>query len=339
MPESVHPGVDIPQSAQEGRRDSLSAAVDSIRLDVAELHNSLRSLSETLDERGTEVDSSVANLRARVTSTEVATDSQRLQLDALASQMDGHSASLLSLADDLSSLARDLGTTSTRFDTLIIRAERRDTSIRNLESDMSDQAAAFRDAGAQRATLAAQIRWLGLGGGGVLLLIGAITVWASHRGVLRRAHTASAAMVDRHVEAAATQLGEKLIGSDGELARRLSETNVAENHEFALAVAGEVTRMEGNLDRMDANIRGYKQLHRSLSEIRANLTSAGYELIPHIGKPYDPGLLVEVDDFVFDDSLPEGATRITRVFRPEVRFGGQILQAASIQVTEGPEAS
>lgn len=338
MPESVRPDVDIRQSSQEGRRDSLSAAVDSIRRDVAELRSSLRSLSGALDQRAVGVDSSVASLRTRLTSTEVATDRRRLRLDSLGLRTDGHSASLRSLADDLSSLAGDLSTASIRLDTLILDAERREASIRSLESGMSDQAGALSDADAQRATLAAQIRWLGYGGG-VLLLIGAIMVWANHRGVLRRADAATAAMVDKHVEAAATQLGEKLIGSDGELVRRLSETNVAENHGLALAVAGEITRMEGNLDRMDANIRGYKQLHRSLDEIRANLASAGYELVAHLGRSYDGGLQVEVDDVVVDDSLPESASRITRVLRPEVRFGGQILQAASIQVTQGPEAT
>ncbi len=312
--------------------------VDSLQRGVEALSHSVRLLSETLYRRQAEVETSVRGLRTRMASGEVATDSLRLRLDTLLTQAGERDASLRQLAGDLSGLRSNLNAASSSLDTLLSRTEGQEMSIRGLESGMSDQLRALSDASSQRDKLATQIRWLGLGGPALLLLIVAITVWVSHRQVLRRAGTATAGMVTERVEAAARALDRKLIASDGELAGRLTGSNVAENHDLALKVADEVTRMEGNLDRMDANIRGYKQLRRSLDKIRTNLGSAGYELVPHLGKSYDLGLLVEVEDFIFDDSLPEGQSTITRVFRPEVRFGGQILQAASIQVTEGPEA-
>ena len=106
------------------------------------------------------------------------------------------------------------------------------------------------------------------------------------------------------------------------------------DHSFPLRVADEITRMENNLLRMDPNVKGHKQLLRSIERVRSNLQGQGYELVELLGKSYNDGLLVEAD-FAPDENLQPGERVISRVFRPEVRFGGEIIQIAKIQVSQG----
>lgn len=112
------------------------------------------------------------------------------------------------------------------------------------------------------------------------------------------------------------------------------QTGVGEpNHSLALKVADELVRIETNLSRMDANVRGYKQLSASLRRIKDNYIANGYEIVDMLGKPYHEGMKV-IANFVPDDSLKEGEQLITGVVKPQINYKGQMIQAAQITVSQ-----
>ena len=106
------------------------------------------------------------------------------------------------------------------------------------------------------------------------------------------------------------------------------------DHGLALKVADEINRMENNLARMDPEVKGHKQLTKSIERVRTNMKANGYEMVAHLGKPFDEGIEAEVD-YITDESFEEGNRLITRVSRPEVRFNEKVIQRAKFQVTQG----
>ncbi len=107
-----------------------------------------------------------------------------------------------------------------------------------------------------------------------------------------------------------------------------------ENHGLPLGVCNELTRIENNLLAMDPAVRGHKQLSACVRRVKENLKVHGYEITELRDRPYDGGMLVEAD-FVSDDGLASDDRIITRIIRPEVRFGGMIVQNASVKVSVG----
>lgn len=51
------------------------------------------------------------------------------------------------------------------------------------------------------------------------------------------------------------------------------------DHSLALKVADEIVRIELNLSRMDASVKGYKQLAKAVERIKNNFQANGYEII------------------------------------------------------------
>ena len=105
------------------------------------------------------------------------------------------------------------------------------------------------------------------------------------------------------------------------------------NHALALKVADEITRIEINLSRMDPSIKGYKQLAASLKRIKDNFMANGYELVDMLGKPYTEGMRVNAD-FVINEELEDGKRIITGITKPQVNYKGEMIQKASITVSQ-----
>ncbi len=119
--------------------------------------------------------------------------------------------------------------------------------------------------------------------------------------------------------------------------RRQSEAALAESQRqggvgqsTVLALAGEITRMENNLNYM-GNIRGERQLKKSLERMKMALRAEDYTIVPMLGLPYNEGMRATAV-FVEDVSLPVGEAVIISVQKPQINRGGEMLQAASITV-------
>ena len=105
------------------------------------------------------------------------------------------------------------------------------------------------------------------------------------------------------------------------------------DHSLALKVADEIVRIEINLSRMDASVRGYKQLSKAVQRIKDNFSANGYEIVDMLGKPYNEGMRV-VANFVPDDSLEEGEQIISGIIKPQVNYHGVMIQSAQITVSQ-----
>jgi hypothetical protein len=53
-----------------------------------------------------------------------------------------------------------------------------------------------------------------------------------------------------------------------------------------------------------------------------------------LNKPYNDGMKVQAN-FRPDDSLKDGEQVITRIIKPQVNYGGVMIQSAQIEVSQG----
>ncbi|MCU7614841.1 hypothetical protein N0B16_10370 [Chryseobacterium sp. GMJ5] len=106
------------------------------------------------------------------------------------------------------------------------------------------------------------------------------------------------------------------------------------DHSLALKVADEIVRIHKNLQQMDANTKGLKQLSGSVKRIQDNFASNGYELVEMLGKEYNEGMKV-IANFIPSEDLETGKQIITRIIKPQVNFKNEMIQSAQIEVSVG----
>jgi hypothetical protein len=106
------------------------------------------------------------------------------------------------------------------------------------------------------------------------------------------------------------------------------------DHSLALKVADEIVRMQKNISRMDADIKGLKPLEKGIERIQANFAANGYEMTDLLNKKFDDRMTIEVVNVLDDESLPKGEKLISRVIRPQVLFNGVLIQRAQVEVSQ-----
>lgn len=179
----------------------------------------------------------------------------------------------------------------------------------------------------------------------VALLIVAIVIYiVLHRGISKGTDAISS------IRAAQDNLEEESVKLDTKLVELLdkqlsieknqakADTSVAQqvaspDHSLALKVADEITRIEKNLSRMDPSVKGYKPLVKAIDRIKDNFKANGYEIVTYLGQAYNEGMRIN-PEFVIDETLPEGTRTITSVSKPQVHFKGELIQKASVTVSQ-----
>ncbi|MDE6522857.1 MAG: hypothetical protein K2L17_08575 [Muribaculaceae bacterium] len=179
----------------------------------------------------------------------------------------------------------------------------------------------------------------------VALLIVAIVIYiVLHRGISKGTDAISS------IRAAQSNLEEESVKLDTKLVELLdkqlsieknqakADTSVAQqvavpDHSLALKVADEITRIEKNLSRMDTSVKGYKPLVKAIDRIKDNFKANGYEIVTYLGQAYNEGMRIN-PEFVIDETLPEGTRTITSVSKPQVHFKGELIQKASVTVSQ-----
>ncbi len=106
------------------------------------------------------------------------------------------------------------------------------------------------------------------------------------------------------------------------------------DHSLALKVADEIVRIHKNLQQMDSNTKGLKQLSASVKRIQDNFASNGYELVEMLGKEYNEGMKV-VANFIPSEDIETGKEIITRIIKPQVNYKNEMIQSAQIEVSVG----
>lgn len=105
------------------------------------------------------------------------------------------------------------------------------------------------------------------------------------------------------------------------------------DHSLVKTLADRITFMEMTLYKMDSSVKGYKQLTKSISQMKDNLSANGYELVDMLGKDYNEGMKVTAN-FVEDENLDEGKQIITGIIKPQINYNGVMIQAAQITVSQ-----
>lgn len=112
-------------------------------------------------------------------------------------------------------------------------------------------------------------------------------------------------------------------------------TNQEIDHSLALKVADEITLIERNLSLMDKEVKGLKQLSKSVQKLKDNLNANGYEIPELIGKQYHHGMKVIVVSSVPDENIEKDLELISKVIKPQVNFKNKMIQTAQIEVSVG----
>lgn len=105
------------------------------------------------------------------------------------------------------------------------------------------------------------------------------------------------------------------------------------DHSLIRTLADRITFMEMTLYKMDPKVRGFKQLSKSISQMKDNLLANGYELVEMLGKPYNDGMKVTAN-FIEDEELEAGKQIITGIIKPQINYKGKMIQAAQITVSQ-----
>uniref|UniRef100_UPI00404B0F62 hypothetical protein n=1 Tax=Gelidibacter sp. TaxID=2018083 RepID=UPI00404B0F62 len=116
-----------------------------------------------------------------------------------------------------------------------------------------------------------------------------------------------------------------------------SQSNISSekaDHSLALKVADEIVRMQKNISRMDADIKGLKPLEKGIERIQANFAANGYEMVNLLNNEYDERMNIDVINFVEDDTLESGKKIIFKIIKPQVNFNGILIQRAQVEVSQ-----
>jgi len=172
----------------------------------------------------------------------------------------------------------------------------------------------------------------------VTLLLGGIVYW-----LLGKRIASNQTDVETQIRNTKKSLEEESLKLDAQLLEiinsqlKIKETepgkleNGEKDHSLVLKVADEVTRILMNLEVMDKEIKGYKQLKKYSESILDNLKAYGYEIPQLIGMNYNSGMNM-VATLEFDETIESGKQIIKRIIKPQVNFEGKMIQAAKVTV-------
>lgn len=140
------------------------------------------------------------------------------------------------------------------------------------------------------------------------------------------------------LEAEAIKLDSKLVEI---LQTQLSISEVERNskgiaasepdHRLPLKVGDEIHRMRKRIAYMPQDVKGVSALSNSLKRLEEEFNDNGYELEELLGTKYVDGMKIEAR-FVDNPDLPPGEEIITDVLRPRIKYKGQVIQIAKVEV-------
>jgi len=140
------------------------------------------------------------------------------------------------------------------------------------------------------------------------------------------------AKIVEHFSSEVTEL-QKLSESAATLSKSTGQSGNNDEQDLIKTLADRITFMEMTLYRMDNKVRGYKQLTKSISQMKDNLSANGYEIVDMLGKPYNQGMKVTAN-FIEDENLEQGQQIITGIIKPQINYKGKMIQAAQITVSQ-----
>lgn len=173
----------------------------------------------------------------------------------------------------------------------------------------------------------------------ILALLVSAVVWMLHRKGQKISDDKIASLKKQ-----ADELNEKIVGqfssemselqNIGDALKNAGINSTAEpDHSLVKTLADRITFMEMTLYRMDSSVKGYKQLSKSIAQMKDNLLANGYEIVDMLGKEYDEGMKVTAN-FIEDENIESGKQIITGIVKPQINYKGVMIQSAQITVSQ-----
>lgn len=173
----------------------------------------------------------------------------------------------------------------------------------------------------------------------IFAILASVVVWLLHKKGQKTSDDKIALLKKQ-----ADELNEKIVGQFsnemGEL-QKISDvlrnaggnSSTEPDHSLVKTLADRITFMEMTLYRMDSSVKGYKQLSKSIAQMKDNLLANGYEIVDMLGKEYDEGMKVTAN-FVEDENIESGKQIITGIVKPQINYKGVMIQSAQITVSQ-----
>lgn len=129
---------------------------------------------------------------------------------------------------------------------------------------------------------------------------------------------------------------EQLFLSISELNKGKSPATITEqDHSLTLKVADEVTRINAFANTLDPTKQEAIALKGSVKRIIDNFKANKYEIVDLLGQKYDDRLNIIVVGESIDPNLNSGEEKITKIIKPLVKFNGEQIQAAQVEISIG----
>lgn len=107
------------------------------------------------------------------------------------------------------------------------------------------------------------------------------------------------------------------------------------DHSIPLKVADEITRINAYANTLDPNSQDAKALKSSVKRLINTFKASQYDIIDLLGQKYDDGMKVIVVNAIEDKNLNQGEEVISRIIKPLVKFNGEQIQAAQVDISIG----
>lgn len=105
------------------------------------------------------------------------------------------------------------------------------------------------------------------------------------------------------------------------------------DHSIPLKVADEITRINAYANTLDPNSQDAKALKSSVKRLINTFKASQYEIIDLLGQKYDDGMKVSVISYIPDEKIQKGEEVISRIIKPLVKYKGEQIQAAQVDVS------
>jgi hypothetical protein len=129
---------------------------------------------------------------------------------------------------------------------------------------------------------------------------------------------------------------EQLFASISELNKGKEPSTISpQDHSLALKVADEITRINAFANTLDPTKQEAIALKGSVKRIIDNFKVNHYEIVDLLGQKYDDRLNIIVVGESIDPNLNSGEEKITKIIKPLVKFNGEQIQAAQVEISIG----
>lgn len=119
-----------------------------------------------------------------------------------------------------------------------------------------------------------------------------------------------------------------------EVIEKLNEPTTID-HSLPLKVADEITRINAYANTLDPNSQDAKALKSSVKRLINTFKASQYEIIDLLGQKYDDGLKAIPVTYITDENLPKGEEIISKIIKPLVKYKGEPIQSAQVEVSIG----